>query len=1025
MEQTTVNNLSAIPRLLSNHRIANTTHMQRGIVSSNLVPIKLSSVNSSKMVYCSSSAASGATLDTPSDMNSCSNGIGIIHLNARSLIQKLDFIEILVSQSNVDVLVVSESWLCDSVPDSDVQLIGYNIYRADRVGRGGGIAIYVKCCLNVSVSISTSVPKQYECLVLNLVLGNNARLTLGGVYRPPSAPPCTLCKLSDILSNYANSELLILGDFNLDWLSPVSDKLKDICTELNLTQLITKPTRPNFKNPVKSTLLDIILTNTPHKYTASGVFANDISDHCPIACIRDTRLKHSDPCIISKRNYKHFSQQAFTLDLYHSEFLSTCCFLDPVLALAFFSSIVTSMSDKHAPLKNHRVRNRTSSWFSPELSGLFLQKNRAWALARKTGTPADWLFFRQLRNKCTAAVKKAKSNYFLNAMTDSAGDPAKFWKTVNSLKRGNSAVSLPKQITSDSCILSEKNDICDAFNKHFISAGFLFERKSGHCGTGQLVDFSSCFSTVTLKNGNPVFSFQKITEAEVLAALCAIDTKKSLGADNLDPFLLKCAAPIIAGSVTHIFNLTLSTGIIPKVWKAAFVLPLHKGGDGSDLDNYRPISRLPCLAKILESIVNKQLQSFLSANSILSTNQSGFRSKHSTTSATMLVVNDIANALDDRKHCAALFVDLSKAFDTVDHAILLSKLSSIGVGTDACRWFYDYLKDRTQAVMVDGVKSDSLQLLKGVPQGSIIGPLLFSLYINNIGDDVRYCKFHLYADDTVMYSIAPTADQALMQLESDFRILQGSLLQLKLVLNAKKTNVMFFSRSKLSVRNTFVITSLDGTQIKQVSAYKYLGVWLDDRLSFKKHVTELGKKLKFKIGFLYRNRACLSSVNRKQIVQATFMSVLDYGDIIYMHASANTLKPLDAIYHCALRFITGDSYKTHHCILYQHVGWASLSVRREQHALLFIYKALLLKLPPYISSLISTRYTNFKTRSQMWITLETPAVSTELGRTAFSSFAPYLWNKLQIQLKLDTLVSLAHFKNVMEDQYDVVCDCFC
>lgn len=178
MEQTTVNKLFAIPRLLSNHRIANTTHMQRGIVSSNLVPIKLSSVNSSKRVYCSSSAASGATLDTPSDMNSRGNGIGIIHLNARSLIQKLDFIDILVSQSNV------ESWLCDSVPDSDVQLIGYNIYRADRVGRGGGIAIYVKCCLNVSVSISTSVPKQYECLVLNVVLGNIAQLTLAGVYRP-------------------------------------------------------------------------------------------------------------------------------------------------------------------------------------------------------------------------------------------------------------------------------------------------------------------------------------------------------------------------------------------------------------------------------------------------------------------------------------------------------------------------------------------------------------------------------------------------------------------------------------------------------------------------------------------------------------------------------------------------------------------------------------------------------------------------------------------------------------------------
>ena len=175
------------------------------------------------------------------------------------------------------------------------------------------------------------------------------------------------------------------------------------------------------------------------------------------------------------------------------------------------------------------------------------------------------------------------------------------------------------------------------------------------------------------------------------------------------------------------------------MWKAAFVLPLHKGGDSSNLDNYRPISRLPCLAKILESLINKQLQSFLSENNLLSINQSGFRPKHSTTTATMLVVNDIANALDEGKHCAALFIDLSKAFDTVDHDILLSNLSFIGLGPDACRWFSNYLMDRTQAVMVDGVKSEPLALLKGVPQGSIIGPLLFSLYINNIGDSIRKC----------------------------------------------------------------------------------------------------------------------------------------------------------------------------------------------------------------------------------------------------------------------------------------------
>ena len=211
----------------------------------------------------------------------------------------------------------------------------------------------------------------------------------------------------------------------------------------------------------------------------------------------------------------------------------------------------------------------------------------------------------------------------------------------------------------------------------------------------------------------------------------------------------------------------------------SFALPLLKGGDGSELD------KLSCLAKILESLVNRQLQYFLSVNNTLSSKQSGFRPKHSTITATVCVVNYITNALDNRKYCAALFIDLSKAFDPVDHVILLGKLS-IGLGLDACRWFHDYLKDRSQAVGVDCIQSEQLELFQGVPQGSLLGPLLFTLYINNIGDGIRKCQIHLYADDTVMYSIASTADQALPLLETDFKVLQGYFIQLKLVLNAKK-----------------------------------------------------------------------------------------------------------------------------------------------------------------------------------------------------------------------------------------------
>ncbi len=257
-----------------------------------------------------------------------------------------------------------------------------------------------------------------------------------------------------------------------------------------------------------------------------------------------------------------------------------------------------------------------------------------------------------------------------------------------------------------------------------------------------------------------------------------------------------------------------------------------------------------------------------------------------------------------------------------------------------------------------------------------------------------------------------------------FDTFQNSFLDLKVVLNADKTKYMLFSRARDINYDDLQLCTLNGTSIERVPHYKYLGIWVDDKFTFKKHIDILIKDLRVKLGFFYRNRSCFPWSIRKRLTDALVLSVLDYGDIIYRNASATTLKPLDALFHSALRFITGDSYTTHHCILYNKVGWPSLTVRRDQHWFLFIYKALIRKLPPYLNSLLVRNTWAYHTRSQDCLMLEVPCVSTDLGKTAFKYGAPHTWNILQGLLKYDSLYPLEHFQSRLTTLVNFNCTCY-
>ncbi|CDR00088.1 unnamed protein product [Oncorhynchus mykiss] len=270
----------------------------------------------------------------------------------------------------------------------------------------------------------------------------------------------------------------------------------------------------------------------------------------------------------------------------------------------------------------------------------------------------------------------------------------------------------------------------------------------------------------------PSFSFTQIQIADVLKELQNLDPYKSAGLDNLDPLFLKLSAAIVATPITSLFNLSFVSSEIPKDWKAAAVIPLFKGGDTLDPNCYRPISILPCLSKVFKSQVTDHLESHRTFSAV----QSGFEAGHGCTSATLKVLNDIITAIDKRQYCAAVFIDLAKAFNTVNHHILIGRLSSLGFSNDCLAWFTNYFADRVQCAKPEGMLSGPLAVSMGVPQGSILGQTLFSVYINDVAFAAGDSLIHLYADDTILYTSGPSLNTVLSNLQTSFNAIQQTLL---------------------------------------------------------------------------------------------------------------------------------------------------------------------------------------------------------------------------------------------------------
>ena len=375
---------------------------------------------------------------------------------------------------------------------------------------------------------------------------------------------------------------------------------------------------------------------------------------------------------------------------------------------------------KHAPLIDKKIRGRYCPWLTLEIKQIMRARDASLKKFRRSKLDTDLATYRLLRNKVSTRLKLSEENYSRSSLEENSGDSGSFWRSVKKILPDAKLKSIPTCIKAEVKIITDKQSISELFNSFFTSVvNKLFESFR----YARPVFKSTTEELFTKKH----FEFTAVGKPFVLKQLKCLKLKNANGIDGLPARLFKDSAVVIADRVTHLVNLSIKSGTVPSEWKQAKVVPLFKSGNKDDLDNYRPISILPILPKILEKAVFHQPHSYRSKNSFLPPYQSGFRASHSTQLAITFLIDKIRGRMDKGLLTGAMFIDLKKAFDTVPHDGLLNKLFRYGIQDQPLSWFESYLTNRTQSVSIENHLSSAANISSRVPQGSALGPLLFIL----------------------------------------------------------------------------------------------------------------------------------------------------------------------------------------------------------------------------------------------------------------------------------------------------------